>query len=263
MEYSLWEKGYQTLLCISDNDPNRETLHFANLLNRRVDGVLMIYCSEESAIDALMQTVNVPVVFADRLVTGHPSVAGDGFIGGQLAAQHLLELGHRRIGVLAGDAMIKNVGQRVAGFRQDFEAGGGQLVMVLEGHQSLDLGLRVEDVLGNQKRADRVTAVFATNDIVAIGAWRRLLELGYKIPEDISLIGFDDISMSRLLVPPLTTVAQNLSQVAREAAALLIELIGHRRSNRLNGASGESVNRLIAPTLIVRGSTGGVSVSGL
>jgi DNA-binding LacI/PurR family transcriptional regulator len=101
----------------------------------------------------------------------------------------------------------------------------------------------------------RPTAIFATNDIVAVGAWSKLLALGFHIPEDVSLMGFDDIQMSQYLIPPLTTVAQRGREIVARAIELLLALMtGNERSDRSPEEFPTSI--LINPTLIVRGSTG-------
>jgi len=247
VEHALWERGFQTLLCDSSGDPERERTHLDGLESRRVDGVLLIRSSGR-AVRRIEpdRRQGVPVVYVDRAVAGRHSVTSDNRMGGELAARHLAGLGHRRIGVLAGEKTVLNVQQRLQGFRQELERHGLALAegAVVNGPQALELGYEVERLV----RLDpRPTAVFATNDIVAIGAWRRLLELGFRIPQEISLVGFDDIEMSRLLFPPLTTVSQEKAAMGRQAAALLLRL--------MEGEELPPDHTLVAPRLVVRGST--------
>jgi LacI family transcriptional regulator len=244
IEHALWEQGVQTMLCDSSQDPERERVHLENLAGRRVDGILMI--SSGRTPSARLDRMDVPVVHVDRGVEGRPSVVTDNRLGGELAADHLLALGHRRIGVLAGEAHVSNVRERLAGFRAALARRGLSLREqdLVPGPQSLELGHEVARLL---RRSRPVTAVFATNDIVAVGAWRKLLELGVRVPGDLSLIGFDDIEMSRILLPPLTTVRQDKEALGRAAAALLLQLIG--------GGRPRTERILVPPRLMVRGST--------
>jgi LacI family transcriptional regulator len=248
IERHLSVSGYQVLLCDSFEDSSREDEYLSNLVSRRVDGILMVYSRERDRLKELAKSSKVPVVFVDRGVPGTSSVQTDNRLGGRLAARHLIELGHRRIGVMAGEPEVRNVQQRVEGFREELEASGLRFdeSLVLEGEQALSFGQRVEELL---LRDNRPTAIFTTNDIVAVGAWRRILELGYHIPRDIALLGFDDIEMSRLTVPALTTVAQDKQALGQRAVALLLQLIEGAEVAR------DKELLVIPPTLVERGST--------
>ncbi len=244
IEHRLWDRGFQTFLCDSAHDAARERAHFFNLLDRRADGILVIYSSETSDLPELAGETQTPVVFLDRPVTGRVSVTSDNYLGGQLAAEHLLALGHTRIGALVGDAEVSNMRSRMDGFMAALAEGGVGLEppYVCHGAQDLSLGERVTELM---RLPEPPTAIFATNDIVAVGAWQTLLELGHRIPEDVSLLGFDDIEIGRLLLPPLTTVAQDISVLSARAAELL-----------LNPPETLVVGRgVVTPRLIARGST--------
>lgn len=261
MENRLWERGYQMLLCISERDPEREHAQVANLVGRQVDGILLVYCSQKSRIANAITNIPVPVVFVDRRVPDRYSVSTDNFLGGRFAARHLATLGHRVIGLLCGEPSVQNVAERIEGFQTELRKFGIELSEQYKarGRQDLHLGLRIVDLL---KLKPRPTAIFATNDIVAIGAWRKLVESGFRIPGDISIIGFDDISISRFLVPPLTTIAQPYRQIGTKAVALLLEVL-----ERGPATTSAPENIVLAPTLKVRGSTaslqkGGVNASG-
>lgn len=243
--HELWDHGLQTLLCDSTSDEERELAHLHNLASRRVDGVLMIYSSEHANLKHICDGLGLPIAFIDRDVTGFPSVTSDNYLGGKLAAQHLATLGHRRVAVLEGAGGVPNIQRRMDGFRDGLADYGIPLppANIASGPQSLELGLLAESLMTLEPRP---TALFVTNDIVAIGAWRTLLGLGYRIPEDVSLLGFDDIEMSRLLVPPLSTVAQDKAAMGREATLLLLGLIAEEQA---------LPSVVIAPHLVVRGST--------
>ncbi len=243
LEHRLWDAGFQTLLCDSAHDANRERAHFHNLIDRRADGMVVIYEGETSELPELAARTSVPVVFLDRPVEGLVSVATDNYLGGTLAARHLLSLGHARIGALVGDGGVANIRARMGGFTEALAAHGLALAHTLHGSQNLTLGERAAELM---HLPERPTAIFATNDIVAVGAWRALLTHGFRIPEDVSLIGFDNIDMGRLLLPPLTTVAQDISALGARAA----ELILHPTAPEAHARS-----VVIPPRLIQRGST--------
>lgn len=246
IEHRLWDAGFQTFLCDSAHDAARERAHFMNLLDRRADGLLVIYTGETSALPKLSE--GTPIVFLDRPVRGQLSVATDNYLGGTLAARHLLGLGHRRVGALVGGADIANIRSRMEGLTAALEAGGAALDAryIRYGGQDLTLGQLAADLM---RLEGPPTAIFATNDIVAVGAWRALLEAGYRIPQDVSLMGFDNIEMGRLLIPPLTTVAQDISALGFHATELLLGKSTAKRA-------------VVAPHLIARGSTAAVNVNG-
>ena len=245
LAHRLWDAGLQTFLCDSAHDAARERAHFLNLLDRRADGIVVIYEGEASDLPRLAAETETPVVFLDRPVAGLTSVATDNRGGGALAARHLLALGHTRVGALVGDGEVANLRARMDGFREALSAGGVTLTAdyTRHGAQNLALGERAAELMG---LPEPPTAIFATNDIVAVGAWRTLLTRGVRIPDDVSLIGFDDIEMGRLLLPPLTTVAQDISALGACAAELLLK--GSERP-----AQARSV--VITPRLVPRGST--------
>ena len=163
--------------------------------------------------------------------------------------RHLLSLGHRCFGLLCGEAKIRNAADRIEGFRSELKLSGLDVSpdYVVHGRQELDLGIRISELL---EKDPRPTAVFATNDIVAIGAWPTILGSGYRIPEDLSIVGFDDIEVSRFLVPALTTIAQPAREIGTRAVDLLLKSLGEPEQKR---AAPSSI--FISPSLQVRGST--------
>jgi LacI family transcriptional regulator len=255
VEHALWARGYQTFLCDASEDAAREQAHLDALLSRRVDGIILIRSGARPPPGAARERNGPPVIHLDRAAPGQPSITTDNRRGGALAARHLAELGHRRIAVLAGEPSLQNVRQRLEGFERELGLHGLALdpALVRSGPQALTLGRAAGELFqrGAAAAGPAPTAIFATNDVVAIGAWRTLLELGLRVPQDVSLVGFDDIEMSGLLVPALTTVRQDTLRLGGEAAALLLRLL-----------AGEPAPRrptLIPVELVIRGSTGPAS----
>jgi LacI family transcriptional regulator len=249
IENTLWDRGYQMLLCISERDIEREVVQVATLASRQVDGILMVYNNEASQVLRTVDELPVPMVFVDRPVPGRNSVATDNFYGGQLAARHLLSLGHRCFGLLCGEAEIRNAGDRVEGFRSELRLAGLDVSpnYIVHGRQELQLGVKISDLL---RQEPPPTAVFATNDIVAIGAWPTVVESGFRIPQDISIVGFDDIEVSRYLVPSLTTIAQPTREIGIQAVDLLLKNLSEPEEQKAAPAS-----IFVSPSLQIRGST--------
>jgi LacI family transcriptional regulator len=248
IEAAFDEAGFQTFLCDSHEDGEREVRHVANLIQRRVDAIVAIY-AEEASVPGLVEALGpTKTVFVDRGVTGRPTVRSDNYAGGRLAAEHIVALGHRSIGMMVGSPGIRNVQERVRGFCDALEDYGIELdpSNVLHGAQSLDFGLQAENML---LRSDRPTAVFSTNDIIAHGVWRQATYLGLNVPNDLSLIGFDDIEIAQVNAVGLTTVAQDQAGMGHEAAKLLLHQLGG-----LNDVPSD-VESVLAPRLRVRGST--------
>jgi DNA-binding LacI/PurR family transcriptional regulator len=210
-----------------------------------VDGILVI-APQESATQALLHLPqDVPVVAAeagpDESV---PLVAVDQVAGARLATAHLLELGHRTVWHISGPADWLEAQDRVDGWRSTLEAAGAAPPPVLVGDWSAHAGHE----LGRELAANPdVTAVFVANDQMALGVLRSLHEAGRRIPDDISIVGFDDIPEAGYFTPPLTTVRQNFNEMGRRSLLLLLEQLetGVRTPTR----------ETVEPELVVRAST--------
>jgi DNA-binding LacI/PurR family transcriptional regulator len=225
-------------------------------LRRRVDGIIAVYLPlTDSGVD-ILDDVQVPVVSLGPSSDALPSVCIDDAEGTSAAVQHLVNLGHRRIGLIGGDngeelrfAVPRN---RREGYRRSLAGNGVDIDPALEvpGDFTAAGGAAAMGVLLG--RADPPTAVFAESDEMAMGAMGTVQAAGLRIPEDLSLVGFDDHELAHLF--DLTTVAQNIVDQGIVAATLLLDIIenGHGRSE---GADGPP--RLFMPTrLVIRRTTG-------
>jgi DNA-binding LacI/PurR family transcriptional regulator len=215
------------------------------LREQGVDGVLVIAPQESAARGLLQIPSDIPVVATEAgPPDAVPLVAVDQVAGARLATEHLLALGHRTVWHVAGPADWLEAQDRVRGWREALAAAGMVAPPPLPGDWSARSGYAVGQLLGP------ATAVFAGNDQMALGVLRALHELGRRIPEDISVVGFDDIPEAAYFTPPLTTVRQRFDEIGRRALRLLLELLegGSRRA-------GETV----APELVVRASSAAVS----
>lgn len=247
-----FDAGYELLLGSSFDDEACESLHLTALRERRIDGALVVVAGR-SNLQREGRPLPFPCVFVDREVTGGPSVTTDNELGGRLALEHLLSLGHRRIGLLIGDAHVPNIQERLDGACQALDSYGVAVPdgYVITGTQSVETGREARRWWDLDTPP---TAVFATNDVIALGVWQSCLEAGVRIPGDVSLVGFDDIQWASLTVPPLTTVRQDLPRMAVRGFELLTAAIG--------GDALPVATERISPELVVRESTKAAGVAG-
>lgn len=247
------DHGYQLMLCSSSDDEEMEARQVRMLHQRRIDGALIVATSASQLRD-LDRAAPFPTVFVDRHVPGRRSITTDNRTGGRLALEHLVELGHRRIGLVIGDEKVENVQDRIAGAREILERQGIQVPdrHLVRGPQSLETGLLAARFWDEP---DPPTAVFATNDIVAMGLYRVCRDRGLRLPEDVSVLGFDDVRWTEFTVPPLSTVHQDVDGMVRRALEILLEAIrvGGSHTTRAWGLGDE--HEMLPPELVARGST--------
>jgi LacI family transcriptional regulator len=247
--------GFSVFLCNSDNDPKRQQQYMRTLLEKRVDGLLLSSAGDDEALARIFKLASVPSVTVDRLVPGARAdrVSVDNRQGAYNAVRHLLELGHRRIACLSGPAEFEVARERIDGWRGALLEAGitPDDSLVIESDFSSPGGYKAVRALLRAQAdgavAQPVTAIFASNDMMAIGALRAAAELGLKLPQQLSVVGFDDVELSRYVFPALTTVGCSIRQLGQEAARVLIERIDNP------GAALREV--LLTPRLVVREST--------
>lgn len=194
-----------------------------------------------------------PVVAVDPHVGGStmPTVGSQNFEGAVAATRHLIELGHRRIGFLAGRSGLESAGKREAGYRHALAEAGIDVDPRL-----VEVGGFTEETAVAPARAllslaERPTAVFAANDLSAIQVLRTARAFGLDVPTELSIVGFDNIPESALTDPPLTTIDQSIQMLGAEAVRILIDLIDHP----VAGAGSEPVHLTFPTELVVRRST--------
>lgn len=256
-EQQLAEAGMATMICNTDGRSDQEQRKVEMLLEHRVAGVLMLQFSGERSTLARLREAGTAVVVVSQWEEGADSVVLDDRLGAELAVTHLLELGHRRIAYLSSELVEEQTERtRLEGYERALRARrvppDPRLVLRLGDPAYLrsDDSLRGE-ISGLLALADPVTAVFASNDLLAIDVLETVEELGVRVPGDLSIVGFDDIRLAGLARVSLTTVAQPCEELARIGIDLLLE--------RIRGASAPPRLRLLAPSLVVRGSTARLS----
>jgi len=237
--------GRMALVATTDDRPEEEARAADLLLQRGVDGLILATARDGDELPKTLAERGVPYVLALRTDSVSPSAVGDDRLGGYLATRHLLDLGHRRIGIIAGPGYASNSRGRLAGYRQALIEAGLVPDTDLEVESTFSIDAGTDAALTLMKLSDRPTAIFAVNDNTAIGAMSALFNLGLRVPEDISLVGYNDIPIVERLPTPLTTVRVAFDQIAGLALNLLLS----RDPGRLSGP------HFVAPTLIPRRST--------
>jgi LacI family transcriptional regulator len=241
-------QGYSVILCNSDRSELKETAYIDVLLAKQVDGLIVISATDRTNLLERVIDAEVPVVVVDRdpapPEASQVLVANDA--GGYAAGRYLVELGHRRIGCIGGPSNTNPSWGRVRGFARALEEAGAPLLpeALVPGdfrYAGGEAGMRA--LLG---RDLGLSAIFATNDLMAIGALGVLRAAGLRVPRDISLVGFDNIHLASLVTPALTTVEQPTTELGKGAVRLLLDQISKRS---------DSPGRVDVPTrLVVRES---------
>lgn len=220
-------RGYSVILCNSDRSPEKEQTYLKVLLAKQVDGLIVI--SSTNGVDLLKQVMDagVPLVVVDRdpahLPIRYVSVANEH--GGYLAGQHLIQQGHRRIGCIGGPSDAHSSWQRVVGFKRALDERGLMLPdeAIVQGDFRYAGGEEGMQTL-LQRNLD-LTAIFAANDLMAIGAMNVAHRAGYRIPQELSFVGFDNIAQSATTIPALTTIDQPVDELGEGAVELLFDQI--------------------------------------
>lgn len=227
LEEAAFQRGYSLILCNTDGDLAKEKCYTEVLLNKQVDGIIFMATGDD--MQSLQELVSrqLPVVVVDRFMDKMEldEVVTDNLQSGYLATSYLITNGHRRIAIIRGPSNITPSAQRVTGYHQALSEANLPIVPDLEatGDFHVESGYFAAQKLLHQKEPP--TAIFACNDLMAIGALRAIHEAGLRVPEDISLIGHDDIEMASYIRPTLTTIAQPITQLAETAIKWLVERI--------------------------------------
>jgi LacI family transcriptional regulator len=243
--------GYRVALFAERTDIPTGQQALNNLLDRSIDGVLVTTATLDSRLTEVLGEREVPLVLLNRYVDGLDvdRVVADNQRGGGLAVRHLLDLGHRRIGVIRGPANTSTSRDRHAGVLESLHDNDVRLDerLVHEGPFSHQSGY--QHAMQLLRLPEPPTALVCGNDVVAFGAIDAAKSMGLDVPRDISIIGFDDVPMAAWEVFQLTTVRQPLAEMAREAARLLVERIEY------DGEIGGGRERLFATNLVSRSTT--------
>lgn len=250
IEAAAQAEGYSVLLCDTNQDLRREREYLQLMRTYRVGGLVLAPTGHPNDYDAAgMLDLRMPVVLVDRELPALPfdSVALDNVLAARTATDHILELGHRRIGMIAGPEHLSAAHERREGYRAALRQHG----IRYDEHLVRDGRFREEDAYEAcheiLSRKDRPTALFVANNHMLIGVMRALADLGLRCPRDVSLVSIDDFRWADAFTPRLTTVSQPIPEIGRAALRLLLD--------RLAGtAPSEPAHLVMQPALCIRDS---------
>ncbi|HEX6907414.1 MAG TPA: LacI family DNA-binding transcriptional regulator [Terriglobales bacterium] len=220
-----YQNSYRLMLCNADNDAQKEQVYFDELRAYRMAGLIVIPSANSRLVAAADTAGELPVVCLDRCPEGWKgdSITVDNTEGAYQATRYLLELGHRRIAAITGQLHVTSAVERLKGFKRALREFGVTIAPEYIQEGRFDRLSGYEKSLLLLQFSPRPTAIFAANDLVALGVLAAMRELGLRCPEDVSLTGFDDLELASFTNPALTTVAQPAYQMGARAAALLFE----------------------------------------
>lgn len=246
------EHDLGTVLCNSSYDPVRESQNLDLLVQQRVQGIIISPVDEDSSRLESLKDRGVPMVFVDRVSDDRDvwSVVVDDREGGRLSARHLIDQGHRRIAFLGHPHRSPKVKLRYQGAREvvDQSAGDITLEVVTTSSWTVEEGRRVGAALAARKADKLPSAVICANDMLALGLVQELIRAGLRVPEDVAVIGYDDIEGAALGAVPLTTIAQPRTLLGRTAVEMMIRLLENR------GSLPTANHIVLEPKLVVRDS---------
>ena len=239
-------------LCNSDGRATREHAHLAHLQQQRVDGILITPVDPEAPELARIIAQGTPLVIVDRANTtgAFCSVTVDDRLGGRVAIEHLVDRGHTRVAYVGGPVAIGQVRERWEGARAAWHDAGlaeSDLVHVETETLSVEEGRVAGERIAGLPRRSRPSAVFCANDLIALGLLQQVVSTGQRVPEDLAIVGYDDIAFAASAAVPLTSVRQPRQSLGRTAAELLID--------EVNNPEHQHQQVEFTPELIARTST--------
>jgi LacI family transcriptional regulator len=225
IEDRCYASGFSVVLCNTDDEPLKQSTYVRLMAEKQVDGIIVVSSGTDPELISELRKLSMPQVIVDReiedlaadLVEVHHEA------GARLATEYLLGLGHRRIACIAGPQALSSARQRLEGYRNALKAAGirADAAWIRTGDFTSEGGYAAALSL-LQGGGERPTAVFAANDLMAVGAICAAAQQGLRIPQDLSVIGFDDIALANHTNPPLTTIAQPKHETGHLAADLLL-----------------------------------------
>lgn len=241
--------GYSLVLYNTHDDPEREANYLRTVSQRWMDGVIFVATGDQMTSLEFLNQADIPTVAIDRIPMGYmgPSITLDNNKTGRMAAEYLLQLGHRRFAHISGPRKLLLARERLVGFENRLHESNvdPKNLLTFEGDWGCASGYSaMQQFLSSPTRP---SAVFAANDRMAIGAIQAAQDAGLRVPQDISIMGVDDIEVAAFQSPALTTIRQSFIEMANLCVNLLIDI--------LNGKEPENNQLLIEPMLVERKST--------
>jgi LacI family transcriptional regulator len=236
VEEVAWRAGYHVILCNTQGDLERERGYLEDMLSFQVDGVLIAPVGDRSRPNLRMLTRDhVPFVLLDRSVSGHDGdlVQGDSIAGARRLVEHLISLGHRRIGMITETDDVSTARDRVQGYREALEGAGNEFLPELVPESSaIDVRAAHDTTLRLLDLPEPPTAIFAVNNIAVVGVAEAARERGLDIPGDLAVVCFDDIEHASRFYPFLTVMAQPAETFGTIGTQLLLDRIAGRVPER-------------------------------
>ena len=246
------EAGYTVMVCQSDESFGREMLNTKRLLDSLVDGFIVSFSSETNIYDHIkkLQQKKIPLVLFDRVVDSFtvPKIRLDNTEGGRLATQHLVDQGYKRIAILAGPANLSISNERKEGYLKVLKESkikvDEDIIINCDFNQEYAY-MATKELLSMKKRPD---AIFAISDRLALGAMLAIKEFGFRMPQDIGLVGFNNEPVTRLVTPSISSVEMYAFEMGKATAKMFLE--------QLHSADDLSDREIvIKPKLIIRESS--------
>ncbi|HCG5235081.1 TPA: substrate-binding domain-containing protein [Vibrio parahaemolyticus] len=249
VERSCYHKGYSLILCNTEGDNERMRQSINTLLQKRVDGLILMCSSlEGERIDVFERYPDIPVVVMDwgPMLFTSDKIQDNSLRGGYLAAKYLIDCGHTEIGCITGPLIKHQAQMRYEGYKRAMNEAGLKFNAnwIIESDFECEGGYQAF-----KKMAERGTlpsSIFVSNDMMAMGVINAANELGIKVPDDLSIIGYDDIHIAKFISPSLTTIHQPKYRLGQAAVETLVR--------RLDDKSNEAQVVQLEPTLVVRNS---------
>lgn len=217
------EHGYEILIGSTNYEPERMQRCIRRMMERNAEGVAVMTFGIEQPLLNQLADRHIPLVFVD-VAPEKPGISllrVDYHHGIRQGVQHLAALGHRSIGFVTGPLRLHSARSRLSAFEQSLEECGLPIEkrLIVEGDHTMEGGIAAAERLLAEKR--RPTAVLCSNDMLAIGVLHRVTRAGLRVPDDMSIIGFDDIRMAEMMMPPLTSIQMSRAELARAAVTAL------------------------------------------
>lgn len=228
------ELGYNIVICNTDYESTKEEKYLSLLIQKRVDGFILASGFEnlDKVKELMKQNIPVVIVARDLPMFSVNTVALDDFMGGYLAANHLIEIGHTNIGVIARDLWSNR--ERLRGFNHSLEEHSLTLnsaFTFIDEIDNIKAGRKMGDVYLSEAK-NRPTAIFACNDLIAAGFIQKAKEYNLEIPEDLSVVGFDNTSIASLIESGLTTISQPIKNMGEEVVDLMVAIITGEKKDK-------------------------------
>ncbi|OPJ57027.1 LacI family DNA-binding transcriptional regulator [Alkalithermobacter paradoxus] len=244
------KEGYNLIICNTDDDTAKEDRYVSMLVEKMVDGIIFTASSERTSDFISLRNTKIPIILVDRdidLEGINGKITVDNFIGAYEGTRHLIEQGHKDVIFIAGSLKSKTSIDRLNGYKkalQDYSIEFKE-ENVIEGSYKTEWGYEAVSNLLNKKQ--NFTALFCANDLIAIGAIKALKENDIKTPQEVAVLGFDDIYISKLVDPQLSTVRQPIYEMGYKSVEILIDILKNKSS--------KEKDVVLIPELIIRDST--------